>query len=218
MPYIAVPFFERGEVDGEYFNSVAILGPDGAIVTGRLPDGTTVSTFRKHAVSSYHWDGHVNDEKFYFRPGAGLPVFDTDLGTLGVLVCYDRWYPEAWRVLALSGARIVLVPNASEGYVSEMFVPLIRVSAAQNQVFAIAANRAGVEVIGDRSTSYYGRSCIAGPRGELLAEAGPDPDTVISAELDPLALDEARQRLWIYRDRRPELYGPIVRAPGTSRS
>ena len=75
--YIAVPFFERGEVDGEYFNSVAILGPDGAIVTGRLPDGTTVSTFRKHAVSSYHWDGHVNDEKFYFRPGAGLPVFDT---------------------------------------------------------------------------------------------------------------------------------------------
>ena len=98
-----------------------------------------------------------------------------------MLVCYDRWYPEAWRVLALSGARIVLVPNASEGYVSEMFVPLIRVSAAQNQVFAIAANRAGVEVIGDRSTSYYGRSCIAGPRGELLAEAGDRTRTRSSA-------------------------------------
>jgi N-carbamoylputrescine amidase len=214
--YLVVPFFERGDVEGEYYNSVALLGPDGAVVAGRLPDGTTVRTFRKHAVSSYHWDGHVNDEKFYFRPGAGLPVFDTELGTLGLLICYDRWYPEAWRVLALGGASIVLVPNASEGYVSDMFVPLIRVSAAQNQVFAVAANRAGVERVGDRTTSYYGRSCIAGPRGELLAEAGSEP-AVISAELDPAGIDEARQRLWIYRDRRPDLYGPLVRTPGTSR-
>jgi N-carbamoylputrescine amidase len=212
---IAVPFFERGSVGGEFYNSVAVLGPDGELVPGRLPDGTVVSTFRKHAVSSYHWDGHTNDEKFYFRPGAGLPVFDTALGPMGVLICYDRWYPEAWRVLALGGARIVLVPNASEGYVADMFIPLIRVSAAQNQVFAVAANRAGVERIGDASTNYYGRSCIAGPRGELLAEAGADPDTIIGAELHMDAVDEARQRLWVYRDRRPDLYGPLTDEPGS---
>ena len=100
-----------------------------------------------------------------------------------------------------------------------MFVPLIRVSAAQNRCSpSPPTGPAWRSFDGGSSTSYYGRSCIAGPRGELLAEAGPDPDTVISAELDPLALDEARQRLWVYRDRRPELYGPIVRAPGTSRS
>jgi N-carbamoylputrescine amidase len=214
--YIAVPFFERGEVEGEYFNSVALLGPDGQPVAGRLPDGSTVRTYRKHAVSSYHWDGHVNDEKFYFRPGAGLPVFDTGIGTIGMLICYDRWYPEAWRVLALGGARIILVPNASEGYVSDMFVPVISVSAAQNQVFALGANRAGVEQVRDRTTTFYGRSCIAGPRGEVLAEAGSEPATV-SAELDPAAVDEARQRLWIYRDRRPDLYAPLVRPSGTAR-
>jgi N-carbamoylputrescine amidase len=210
--WLVVPFFERGQVEGEFYNSVAVLDPDGRLVEGRLPDGTPCRTFRKHAVSSYHWDGHVNDEKFYFRSGSGLPVFDTDLGTLGILVCYDRWYPEAWRVLALGGATIVFVPNASEGYVSEMFVALIRVSAAQNQVFAVAANRAGRESIGDVETSYYGQSCIAGPRGELLAQANGDPDQVIAAELDPAAVAEARRRLWVYRDRRPDLYGPIVRA------
>src|SRR5262245_16178754 len=76
--WMVVPFFERGAVEGQFYNSVAVLDPDGRPVEGRLPDGSTCRTFRKHAVSSYHWDGHVNDEKFYFRPGSGLPVFDTD--------------------------------------------------------------------------------------------------------------------------------------------
>jgi beta-ureidopropionase len=213
--YLIAPFFERGRLEGEFYNSVAVLGPDGTLVEGRLPDGTRVATFRKHAISSYRWDGNVNDEKFYFRPGPGLPVFDTEIGPIGVLICYDRWYPEAWRVLALAGARIIFVPNASAGYVSETFVPLIRVSAAQNVVFAVASNKAGAEQVAGITTTYYGSSCICGPRGEVLAEVGDAPNAAIAADLDLSALGRARQRLWVYRDRRPELYGPIVEPRAT---
>lgn len=209
--YVVAPFFERGDVPGEVWNSAALIGRDGALVTGTLPDGSAVRTYRKNAISAYSWDGHHNDETFYFRAGDGYPVFPTDFGPLGILICYDRWYPEAWRVLALQGAVVVAVPNASEGYVSDMFQPLIRTSAAQNVLFAIGVNRAGVETFRGVDTRYYGRSCISGPRGDLLAEAPEaEPDQVAVADLDLDRIVADRRRLWVYRDRRPELYGLIA--------
>ena len=216
--YVVAPFFERGDMPGPVWNSAALIDRDGTIVPGRLPDGRAVSTYRKNAISAYSWDGHRNDETFYFRAGDGFPVFDTDFGTLGILICYDRWYPEAWRVLALQGAVIVAVPNASEGYVSDMFQPLIRTSSAQNVLFGIGVNRAGVESFEGVDTRYYGRSCISGPRGDLLAEAAEAaPDQVAVAELDLDRIVSDRRRLWVYRDRRPELYGLIAeRVPSAS--
>jgi N-carbamoylputrescine amidase len=209
--YIVAPFFERGEVAGQYFNSAALLGPDGRPVAGRLPSGEQVRTYRKNAISAYHWDGHTNDEKFYFRPGDGYPVFETRFGPIGILICYDRWFTEAWRVLALQGARVVFVPNASEGYVSDLFVPVMRACAAQNIVYAVAANRAGLERMGNVETRYYGRSVIVGPRGDVLSEAAEGaPDAVIAADLDPGSVDDDRRRQWIYRDRRPELYARVA--------
>ena len=209
--YIVVPFFERGELAGQYFNSAALLGPEGTPVPGLLPSGDRVLTYRKNAISAYHWDGHTNDEKFYFRPGDGYPVFETRFGKIGILICYDRWFTEAWRVLALQGARVVFVPNASEGYVSDLFVPTMRACAAQNIVYVVAGNRAGLERVEDVETRYYGRSCIVGPRGDLLAEAADAAtDVVIAADLDPGRVDRDRRRQWIYRDRRPELYGSVA--------
>jgi N-carbamoylputrescine amidase len=211
--HVVAPFFERGEREGEYFNSAVLLSPEGAIIPGRLPNGRTVTTYRKNAISSYAWDGHLNDEKWYFRPGDGFPVFETAFGRVGILICYDRWYPEAWRVLALQGALAVFVTNASEGYVSDMFVPSMRTCAAQNVLFTVAVNRAGTERVANVETRYYGRSCIAGPRGELLAEAAEgEPDVAIAAEVDLDAVAAARRRLWVYRDRRPELYGLVAAA------
>ena len=211
--HVVVPFFERGSREGEYYNSAVLLGPDGALIPGRLPDGSTVAAYRKNAISSYAWDGHVNDEKWYFRPGDGFPVFETDFGTVGILICYDRWYPEAWRVLALQGAVAVFVTNASEGYVSDMFVPSMRTCAAQNVLFVVAVNRAGTERIRDVETRYYGRSCVVGPGGELLAEAPEgEADVTVAADIDPDDVAAARRRLWVYRDRRPELYG-LVSSP-----
>jgi N-carbamoylputrescine amidase len=180
-------------------------------VPGRLPDGRSVATYRKNAISSYAWDGHLNDEKWYFRDGDGYPVFDTAFGPVGILICYDRWYPEAWRVLALQGAVSIFVANASEGFGSDMFVPSMRTCAAQNVLFAVSVNRAGVEQVADVETTFYGRSCIVGPRGEVLAEAkGPDEDITLSVEVDLDKVVEDRRRLWVFRDRRPELYGLLT--------
>ena len=206
--HIVVPFFERGRLRGEYYNSAAVVGPDGELVPGRLPSGRTVSTYRKCAISSYRWDDQVNDEKFYFRAGSGYPVFPTALGVLGILICYDRWFPEAWRVLALQGADVVCVVNASQGDVADMFIPSMRTCAAQNLVYVVATNRAGVEAVDGRKARYYGLSAVIGPRGDVLAQADRDaPNQVARADLDLSRLTVDRTRQTMYRDRRPELYG-----------
>jgi predicted amidohydrolase len=215
---VVAPFFERGDVAGEYYNSVAVLDRSGAPLPGRLPSGQKVLTYRKHAVSAFRWDGSVNDEKFYFRPGEGFPTFPTDVGRLGVLICYDRWFPEAWRMLALQGVDIVCVPNASLGDVSDMFLPSMRTCAAQNLVYVVATNRGGVEEVQGRRSRYYGLSCIIGPRGDVLAVAGEaEPDQTVGADLDLGRIAEVRTRQTMYRDRRPELYGLLteLRQPPT---
>jgi predicted amidohydrolase len=213
---VVAPFFEKGEVAGEYYNSAAVIDRTGELVPGRLPSGRKVMTYRKNAISAFTWDTQVNDEKHYFRPGPGFPVFDTDAGRLGVLICYDRWFPEAWRVLALQGAEIVCVPNASLGDVSDLFVPSMRTCAAQNLLYVVATNRAGVEEVNGRKARYYGLSCIVDPLGGVLAAAGEAvPDQVVGAEVDLARVERDRGRRTMYRDRRPELYG-LVADPGTA--
>jgi predicted amidohydrolase len=208
---VVAPFFERGATAGEYYNSAAVIDRSGELVPGRLPSGRTELTYRKHAISSFRWDQQVNDEKFYFRPGDGFPVFDTDAGRLGVLICYDRWFPEAWRMLALQGAEVVCVPNASLGDVSDLFVPSMRTCAAQNLLYVVATNRAGEEEVEGRKARYYGLSCVVGPRGELLAAAGEaEPDQLAGATMDLDAIARVRTRQTMYRDRRPELYGLLA--------
>jgi len=128
-----------------------------------------------------------------------------------VLVCYDRWFPEAWRVLALQGAEVVCVPNASLGDVSDMFLPSMRTCAAQNLLYVVATNRAGVEEVEGRRSHYYGLSCIIGPRGDVLAVAGEaEADQTVGADLDLGRITEVRTRQTMYRDRRPELYGLLA--------
>lgn len=210
---LVVPFFEKGAVEGEYYNSAAVVDPDGRLVEGMLPSGRRLPTYRKNAISAYRWDHQTNDEKFYFRPGPGYPVFHTAIGTLGVLVCYDRWFPEAWRVLALQGAEIVCVPNASQGDVGELFVPSMRTCAAQNLVHVVAVNRAGTESVRGSEVHYYGRSCIVDARGAVLGQAEGEPG-VVAADVDPAAVALARVRQTMYRDRRPELYGTLCEDPG----
>jgi predicted amidohydrolase len=210
---VVAPFFERGAVAGEHFNSVAVIGPDGRLLPGRLPDGTPVSVYRKNAASAYRWGEAVNDEKYYFKPGSGFAVFDTPLARIGVLICLDRWFPEAWRVLALRGAEVICVVNASAGDVDTLFVPMMQVCAAQNVVFTVAANRVGDEEVAGRHATYYGQSCIADPAGKVLAQASRDTPEALVATFDLDQVADVRQRRTMYRDRRPELYGAITEAP-----
>lgn len=208
--YAVVPFFERGRVAGEYFNSAAVLGPDGSIIRGVLPNGDETPVYRKNAISSYNWGGSVNDEKYYFRPGPGYPIFTTGIGKLGVLICYDRWFSEAWRLLALGGAEVICIPNASSGAVAELFIPSIRTWSAQNIVFSVAVNRAGNETVKEVTTGYYGLSCVTSPRGKLLAAAPEGQTGLATATLDLEEIAEARMDQTMYRDRRPELYAPLT--------
>ena len=210
--HAVVPFFERGPIAGEYFNSAAVLGPDGSVIPGVLPTGEETPVYRKNAISSYNWGGSVNDEKYYFRPGPGYPIFTTSIGQIGVLICYDRWFSEAWRLLALAGAEVICVPNASSGTVSELFVPSIRTWSAQNIVFTVGVNRAGHETVNGVSTYFYGLSCVASPRGKLLAVAPEGEPGVATAVIDPEEVAAARMDQTMYRDRRPELYSPLTRS------
>jgi predicted amidohydrolase len=207
---VVVPFFERGHVAGEYYNSAAVIGPDGRVVEGRLPDRRQVLTYRKAAISAYRWGSEVNDEKFYFRPGQGFAVFDTPRARIGVLICLDRWFPEAWRVLALAGADVICVVNASHGSVDNLFLPSMRTCAAQNVVFVVAVNRVGSETVAGGSVRYYGQSCVIDPLGEVLAAAGSDHEQAVTADLRLEQVRSARAERTFYRDRRPELYGSLV--------
>ncbi len=209
---IILPFFEKGELKGRYFNSAAVISSHGDIVEGVLPDGSKIPSARKNYISEYSWDSGYNNEKLFFSPGSGHPTFNTAYGKIGILICYERWFTEAWRVLALNGAEIIFNPNASSGYVSKMFVPLLRANAAQNCVFAVSCNKAGIEKVDGEQARYYGMSCISDPTGNILAQAPEySPDKVAKAKLDLSQVEKQRRSFFVYRDRRPELYDSLVK-------
>ncbi|MCR8547508.1 carbon-nitrogen hydrolase family protein [Salipiger sp. P9] len=205
--HILLPFYEKSKVKGEFFNSLAVIGPDGELIPGTLPDGRQVSVYRKnHIPDQYSYSPGLN-ERYYFKGGPGLPVFDTVHGKIGCLICYERSFPEAWRVLAIHGAQIIFVPTAAWGpNRAESWGFELRTAAVQNGVFVVAPNKGGVEVTeGERN--FYGRSTVFSPMGELLAEGpereGPAP---VWAELDMEDVYRHGKRYTFFRDRRPELY------------
>lgn len=207
--YVILPMYERGELEGQYYNSAAVIGPDGKIVEGELPDGTKVPAYRKNYISEFNWDAFQNDEKFYFGVGPGYPIFETDKGRVGILVCYDRWFPEGYKILALRGAELVFVPVASCGFVGDLFIAGLRTHAAENAYVVVGCNKSGTEVVEGHETPYYGLSCIVDCNGKVLAQAPEAEQGIIHATVDLDQIREQRKRLFVYRDRRPELYSPL---------
>ena len=122
---------------------------------------------------------------------------------------HDRWFPEAWRVLALSGADIVVVSNASAGG-SDLFQPAMRTWAAENIFFVVGVNRAGSEDVGGVRSVFYGETCVVSPRGEVMATGGRQGNQVVSAQVDLEEIRRARFDRTMFRDRRPELYRLLV--------
>ena len=197
---IAIPtsFFER---DGQhYYNTMAMIGPDGDIL----------GTYRKSHIP----DGPGYEEKYYFRPGNdGFKVWDLFGHKLGVGICWDQWYPECARVMALMGAELLLYPTAigSEPYdldldTSRMWRRAMQGHAVSNCMPVIAANRTGVED-GQR---FYGHSFITDEWGDLIAEFGGDETGVLLAQLDLARAARHRAGMGFFRDRRPQLYGRIA--------
>ena len=197
---VAIPtsFFEK---DGpHYYNTLAMIGPDGAIM----------GTYRKSHIP----DGPGYEEKYYFRPGnTGFKVWDVFGTRIGVGVCWDQWYPECARAMALMGAELLFYPTAigSEPYdadldTSRMWRRAMIGHAVSNCMPVIAANRIGNE----NGQIFYGNSFITDERGDFVAEMGDGVEGVLDAKFDLGLIREHRANFGFFRDRRPNLYGRIA--------
>lgn len=197
---VAIPtsFFER---DGQhYYNTIAMIGPDGAIM----------GTYRKSHIP----DGPGYEEKYYFRPGNdGFKVWDLFGHKVGVGICWDQWYPECARVMALMGAELLLYPTAigSEPYdadldTSRMWRRAMIGHAVSNCMPVLAANRIGSE----DGQNFYGHSFISDEWGDLIADFGAAETGVLIASLDLARAAKHRAGMGFFRDRRPQLYGRIA--------
>lgn len=194
---LPISFFEkRGNTQ---FNSIAIIDADGKIL----------GIYRKTHIP----DGLPYAEKFYFTPGdTGFKVWDTRYGKIGVGICWDQWFPEAARSMALLGAEILLYPTAigSEPTLkkdsSVHWRNTMAGHAAANMMPVIASNRIGTETDGESYMTFYGKSFIADNHGEIVASADDISEDIIYADFNLDELASERREWGIFRDRRPEMY------------
>ncbi len=196
---IPTSHFER---DGPHFyNSVAVVDADGAVL----------GTYRKSHIP----DGPGYEEKYYFRPGnTGFRVWDTHHGRLGVGICWDQWFPESARAMVLMGAEILLYPTAIGSEPEDPELDTRRLwqramvgHAVSNLIPVVAANRTGTE----QGQTFYGHSFICNHFGDVLGELPETEEGVVVRELDLEAAARRRAAFGFFRDRRPELYGRLVR-------
>ncbi len=233
-------YFPQTEDDAHFARAEAIPGPTTAVLSALAAELGVVlvaSLFEKRAPGLFHntavvldADGtlvgryrkmHIPDdprfqEKFYFTPGdLGFRAFDTRFGRLGVLVCWDQWYPEAARLTALAGAEVILYPTAIGTWHGERELAATqhaawhtvqRAHAITNGVYVAAINRTGDE----DELGFWGRSFVAAPDGRVLAEAGAG-DAVLVVDCALGAIDEAREGWPFLRDRRIDAYGDLAR-------
>ena len=195
---LVLPMYEE-EQPGFLYNTAAVIDADGSYL----------GKYRKTHIPQVKgfW------EKFYFRPGnLGYPVFETAVGRVGVYICYDRHFPEGWRALGINGAQVVFNPSATSRGLSAYLWKLEQTaSAAANMYFVGAINRVGIEPLGEND--FYGTSYFANPRGQFVDDPASDQqEELVIRDLDLAMIDETRAMWAFYRDRRPDMYGPLTEA------
>jgi len=206
---LIVPFFER-RAAGLYHNSAYVLDAD----------GSEAGLYRKMHIP----DDPSYYEKFYFTPGdLGFKAVDTKFGKLGTLICWDQWYPEGARITALKGADVLFYPTAIGWHPyekaqygkkqHEAWMTVQRGHAVANGIFVAAVNRVGFEkpVENKAGIEFWGSSFIAGPQGEILAQASHDKEEILMAEIDFALMEDVRQNWPFLRDRRIDAYGEITK-------
>lgn len=203
---LPISFYEKR--NNARYNSIAIIDAD----------GSNLGVYRKSHIP----DGPGYEEKYYFNPGdTGFKVWDTMYGKIGVGICWDQWFPEAARAMALMGAELIFYPTAIGSEPENSLVDskdhwqrCMIGHAACNLVPVIASNRIGEEVQDHSSINFYGSSFIAGPTGEKVQEASRDEETVLVAEFDLDSVGRQRVEWGIFRDRRPDLYKVLLTSDG----
>ena len=166
------------------------------------PEGEVLGKYRK-----VHPSAIGSLEKIYFRPGSDFPLFEVKGWKVGINICYDNWFPESGRCLALKGAELIVAPFATTS--PQPWETVLATRAIDNEVYLAACNHVGQE--GDWFMS--GKSIIIDPVGGVVAMASATEDDIISAGLDRDAVVQARQKRPFWRDRRPETYGAIAMPP-----
>ncbi len=190
------------------YNSVAVIDAD----------GSDLGVYRKSHIP----DGPGYQEKYYFTPGdTGFKVWDTRYGRIGVGICWDQWFPEAARCMVLQGAELLFYPTAIGSEPEDASIDskdhwqtCMLGHAAANLVPVIAANRVGRECQSGSEITFYGSSFISDAQGKKIAEADRTNETVITASFDLASLENQRIEWGLFRDRRPELYRPIMSGDG----
>jgi N-carbamoylputrescine amidase len=208
---LPISFFEKA--NNSFFNSIAILDAD----------GSNLGVYRKAHIPN----GPGYQEKNYFSPGdTGFKVFQTRFARIGVAICWDQWFPECARAMALMGAELLFYPTA----IGSEPPPALPVNsrdhwqrtqqghAAANLMPVIVSNRIGTERALQNPEGlyirFYGSSFIADPTGAKVAEAGEDGEAVLTAKFDLAAIEELRNNWFVFRDRRPDLYGALTTYDG----
>ena len=204
---LPVSFFERD--NNAFYNSLVVVDVQGDIV----------SHYRKTHIP----DGPGYQEKFYFSPGdTGFQVSETSFAKIGVAICWDQWFPETARSLVLQGAEILLYPTAigsepvTDWHSREHWQRVMQGHAAANMVPVVASNRIGTEAGESCSLDFYGSSFITDHTGVKIEEASEDKEEVLVHQFDLHAIAGDRAGWGLFRDRRPDMYGPIMTLSGSA--
>jgi N-carbamoylputrescine amidase len=203
---VVASLFER-RAPGLYHNTAAVIGTDGELL----------GMYRKMHIP----DDPLYYEKYYFTPGdLGFKNFDTPFGRIGVLVCWDQWYPEGARVTALHGANILFYPTAIGWHPSEKdqygeaqldaWRTIQRAHAIANGIYVAAVNRVGYEGPAENGLEFWGSSFVADPFGQVIVQASRDKEEILVVECDPGRMEEVRRNWPFLRDRRIDAYAPIL--------
>jgi N-carbamoylputrescine amidase len=206
---IVASLFER-RAAGVYHNTCAVIDADGSFL----------GKYRKMHIP----DDPLYYEKFYFTPGdLGFPNFDTRYGRIGVQICWDQWYPEGARAVALQGAQVIFYPTSIGWHPKEKaefgaaqfdaWRTIQRSHAIANGVYVAVVNRVGFEgnpAAGDAGIEFWGNSFVADPFGRIAAQASDDKEEVLVVECDPAASEDTRRNWPFLRDRRIDAYEPIL--------
>jgi N-carbamoylputrescine amidase len=205
---LPISFFEKS--DACYFNSLAMIDNDGSLL----------GIYRKSHIPT----GECYEEKFYFTPGdTGFKVFASKIGKIGIGICWDQWFPETARILTLLGAEFLLFPTAigSEPVLDKdskiHWQNTMRGHAAANIIPVLASNRVGVEKAKNSSMKFFGSSFISDQHGEMVTEMNREEEGFRVTSFDLKAIDDERTSWGVFRDRRVDLYKPLLTLDGKVR-
>jgi len=198
---VIATLFEKKGI--RYFNSAVLISPQEGVK----------GVYRKVHIPQTDTPSFSADETHFFSPGKEFPVFNFGKTRIGILICFDRSFPEAFRILWLKGAQIVFVPVASFGFRGETFVDELKIRAIENSLFVVAVNKAGDEFLEGEphKRHHFGKTCAISPSGQFIAQLEDEPNQILITELELDQIQKAKDVIDWSKFRRPELYRIIAR-------